>query len=91
MCVITHIKASFFNLVSYSEELRFDSSCFGNCLQQPSEQGSQLIEVIWARKMDVFADRDFITLSDVIDAEDNNGYIFAYPRVLSNAAVLNNR
>jgi hypothetical protein len=36
--------------------------------------------------MYVLADRDFITLSDLIDAEDNNGHILAYRSLLSNTA-----
>ena len=40
--------------------------------------------------MYVFAERDFITLSDLIDAEDNNGHILSYRGVLSNTAGGNN-
>ena len=64
----------------------FHSSCFGNPLQQSSEKASQLIEVIRARDMYVFADRDFITLGNLFDAEDNNRHILSYRIVLSNTA-----
>jgi hypothetical protein len=46
-------------------------------VQQSSEKASQLIEIIGARKMYVFADRDLITLRDVVDAEDNNRHILS--------------
>ena len=53
------------------------SSSFGNLEQQSSKKASQLVEIIRARKMYVFADRDLITLSDVVDAEDNNRHILS--------------
>lgn len=40
--------------------------------------------------MYVFADRDFITLSDLVDAEDNNRHILSYRGLLSNTAGGNN-
>ena len=64
----------------------FHSSCFGNPVQQPSEKASQLIEVIRARQVYVFPDRDFITLSDLVHAEDNNRHILSYRSTLSNTA-----
>jgi hypothetical protein len=36
--------------------------------------------------MYVLTDRDFITLSDLIYAEDNNGHILSYRSLLSNTA-----
>jgi hypothetical protein len=36
--------------------------------------------------MYVFADRDLITLSDVVDAEDNNRHILSYRSAFSNTA-----
>jgi hypothetical protein len=55
-------------------------------LQQPSEKVSQLIEVIRASDMYVFADRYFITLSNLVDAEDNNRHILSYRSAFPNAA-----
>ena len=40
--------------------------------------------------MYVFADRHFITLSNLLDAEDNNGHILIYRSVLANTACGNN-
>src|SRR6185369_7299995 len=64
----------------------FQSSSFGNPVQQSSEKTSQLIEIIRARKMYVFANRDLITLSDVVNAEDNNRHILCYRSSFSNTA-----
>src|SRR5688572_26449141 len=81
VCALSHIYSP-----SHAKRSVFYSSCLGNPLQQPSQKASQLIEVIRARKMYVFADRDFITFIDLIDAEDNNGHILSYGSLVSNTA-----
>ena len=52
-------------------------------VQQPSEKTSQLIEIIGTGDMYVLTDRDFITLSNLVDTEDNDGNIVSYRSVVS--------